>query len=415
MEKIWKIISSLKLTVILLAFSVVLVFIGTVAQADEGLYNAQERYFKHWWVPSFSFFGSKVPIPLPGGYLLGTALLVNLIAAHITRFKWGWKKSGIFMTHIGIIMLLVGQLTTDLFSRETQIRFAEGESKQYSESAMEYELAITSEASADKEDVVAIPLAVLKEGSEIKHEKLPFTMKVKEFWKNSDTGFRAPMQTNKPALTTNGVAQSFNFIKVPETKKMEEKNIPTAIVEVSNAERNFGTWVLPGWAGDSLLVESIHMNYERDYGHDTATRISEALAKPQSIEVDGKTYTMTMRPVRAYKPYTMTLLKTTHAVYPGTEIPKDFRSRVLIENPETSEKREVDIWMNNPLRYAGLTFYQYQMGKDELDRSRGTSTLQVVRNPSWLTPYVGCLVVGLGLIVQFMIHLVAFVSKRRTA
>ena len=108
------------------------------------------------------------------------------------------------------------------------------------------------------------------------------------------------------------------------------------------------------------------------------------------------------------------LLKTTHAVYPGTEIPKDFRSRVLSENPETSEKREVDIWMNNPLRYAGLTFYQYQMGKDELDRSRGTSTLQVVRNPSWLTPYVGCLVVGLGLIVQFMIHLVAFVSKRRT-
>ncbi len=415
MEKIWKTISSLKLTVILLAFSVVLVFIGTVAQADEGLYNAQERYFKHWWVPSFSFFGSKVPIPLPGGYLLGTALLVNLIAAHITRFKWGWKKSGIFMTHIGIIMLLVGQLTTDLFSRETQIRFAEGESKQYSESAMEYELAITSEASADKEDVVAIPLALIKAGSEIKHEKLPFTLKVKEFWKNSDTNFRAPMQQNKPPLTTNGVAQSFDFVKAAETKKMEEKNIPTAIVEVSDAKQNFGTWVLPGWAGDSLLVESVHMSYERDYGHDAATRVSDQLAKPQSIEVSGKSYTMTMRPVRAYKPYTMTLLKTTHAVYPGTEIPKDFRSRVLIENPETSEKREVDIWMNNPLRYAGLTFYQYQMGKDELDRSRGTSTLQVVRNPSWLTPYVGCLVVGLGLIVQFMIHLVAFVSKRRTA
>lgn len=415
MEKIWKTISSLKLTVILLAFSCVLVFIGTVAQADEGLYNAQERYFKHWFVPWFSFFGTKVPVPMPGGYLLGTALLVNLIAAHITRFKWGWKKSGIFLTHIGIIMLLLGQLTTDLFSRETQMRFAEGEAKQYSESAMEYELAITSDASAHKEDVVAIPLALIKEGSEIKHEKLPFTLKVKEFWKNSDTSFRAPMQTNKPALTTNGVAQSFDFVEAPETKKMEEKNIPTAIVEVVGAKENFGTWVLPGWAGDNLLVESIHMSFERQVGHDSAVRIANQLGAPQSIEVDGKTYTMTMRPVRAYKPYTMTLLKTTHAVYPGTEIPKDFRSRVLIENPETSEKREVDIWMNNPLRYAGLTFYQYQMGKDELDRSRGTSTLQVVRNPSWLTPYVGCLVVGLGLTVQFMIHLVAFVSKRRTA
>jgi cytochrome c biogenesis protein ResB len=279
---------------------------------------------------------------------------------------------------------------------------------------MKYELAVVSDPSADKEEVVAIPLSFFKGGNEIKHEKLPFSLKVKEFWKNSDTNFRAPMQQNKPPLTTNGVAQSFDFAETSETKKMEEKNIPTAIVEVVSDKQSFGTWVLSGWAGDSLLVESIHMSFERRVGRDSATRIANQLGAPQSIEVDGKTYTMTIRPVRAYEPYSITLLKTTHTVYPGTEIPKDFRSRVLIENPETKEKREVDIFMNNPLRYAGLTFYQYQMGKDELTRSRGTSTLQVVRNPSWLTPYVGCLVVGLGLIVQFMIHLVGFVSKRRT-
>jgi hypothetical protein len=38
-----------------------------------------------------------------------------------------------------------------------------------------------------------------------------------------------------------------------------------------------------------------------------------------------------------------------------------------------------------------------------------------VRNPSWLTPYAGCGIVALGMIVQFMIHLVGFVSKRKTA
>lgn len=84
-----------------------------------------------------------------------------------------------------------------------------------------------------------------------------------------------------------------------------------------------------------------------------------------------------------------------------------------LDNPKTGEKREVDIYMNNPLRYAGLTFFQHQMGRDEIDANRGTSVLQVVKNPSWLAPYAGTIVVGLGLLVQFMIHLVGFVRKPR--
>ena len=44
-----------------------------------------------------------------------------------------------------------------------------------------------------------------------------------------------------------------------------------------------------------------------------------------------------------------------------------------------------------------------------------SSVLQVVRNPSWLTPYVGCIVVAGGLVIQFMIHLVGFISRRKAA
>ncbi len=64
---------------------------------------------------------------------------------------------------------------------------------------------------------------------------------------------------------------------------------------------------------------------------------------------------------RIYLPFSLTLLKATHTVYAGTDIPKDFRSRVQLQNPQTGENREVEISMNHPLRYAGLTFYQYQM------------------------------------------------------
>jgi hypothetical protein len=69
--------------------------------------------------------------------------------------------------------------------------------------------------------------------------------------------------------------------------------------------------------------------------------------------------------------------------------------------------------MNDPLRYGGLAFYQYQMTKDEFDRSPGQSILQVVHNPSWLAPYIGCFVVALGMLWQFLHHLIGFIAKRR--
>jgi hypothetical protein len=38
-----------------------------------------------------------------------------------------------------------------------------------------------------------------------------------------------------------------------------------------------------------------------------------------------------------------------------------------------------------------------------------------VRNPAWLTPYAGCAIVAAGLVFQFMIHLVGFISRRKPA
>src|SRR5215469_15477327 len=123
LDRVTKFFTSLRLTVVLLAFAIILVWVGTVAQADEGLYQAQTRYFKQWIVLGASMFGHHIPLVLPGGYLIGSLLLVNLIAAHISRFQFTWKKLGIHVAHGGIILLLVGQLATDMFSRETRIRF----------------------------------------------------------------------------------------------------------------------------------------------------------------------------------------------------------------------------------------------------------------------------------------------------
>ncbi len=404
--------TSLKLTVTLLAFAIILVFIGTLAQADEGLYGAQAHYFKQWIVIGAHVFGHEIPLLLPGGYLIGTLLLVNLVASHVYRFELTWKKTGIQLAHAGVIVLLVGQLTTDMLSREMQMSFTEGETRNYSDSATDYELVFQS-----GKEVTAIPEKLLKTGRELTPQKtgLPFTILVKQHWHNSDINFRAPMVQNGRPLTTNGIAVNFDFTGVPDVKTVDQRNVPTALLEFLTPADSLGAWVASDWAGDAGLALAVRNGYLQ-MGAGLADKIAGELVAPQTIHVGGKSFTFTMRPMRVMHPFSLTLLKATHKVYPGTDIPKDFRSTVLLNNPKTGEKREVEISMNHPLRYEGFTFYQYQMDAGQMTQQAGrtpSSVLSVVRNPSWLTPYIGCAMVGLGLVIQFMFHLVGFVSKQK--
>jgi len=411
-KKIVSVFTSLKLTCTLLACAIVVVFVGTLAQVDDGLYAAQAHYFRQWIIVGAHLFGREIPFIFPGGYLIGVLLLVNLICAHVYRFQLTTKKIGIQLAHAGVILLLVGQLATDMLAREMQMHFSEGQTKSYSESATDYELIFVN-----GDQVTAIPSKLLKPGDELKIDSLPFTIRVKTFWKNSDVSFRAPMMQNAPPIASNGVALNFDFRQLPDVKTTDEKNIPTAIIGLTGQNGSLGDWVVSDWTGDASLVEAVQNSYDQPLGADMAHNIASQLVAPQSVEIDGKKFIFVMRPTRIYNPFSLTLLKATHTVYPGTDIPKDFRSRVELENSKTGEKREVEISMNHPLRYDGLTFYQYQMDAGQVAQEAGrvpSSVLSVVRNPSWLTPYIGCAMVGAGLLIQFLSHLIGFVSKRKT-
>ena len=417
LNRVVKFFTSLRLTVVLLACAIILVWVGTVAQADEGLFQAQSRYFKQWIVVGASMFGHHIPLILPGGYLLGTTLLVNLLAAHIARFQFTWKKFGIHVAHGGIILLLVGQLVTDLLSHETMLRFSEGETKNYSESPRSYELTFTTDAGGGKDQIISIPSRLLAKGGEIKSANLPFTIRVKQYLVNSEPAFRAPMAQSGPPMTTNGVATHFDFHGAEEVKSMDMRNIPTALIEILGPNGSLGDWVVSDWSGEEGLIEEVRGFYV-SMNKDMADKIAGYLSEPQAIQVAGKKYAFGVRPERVYRDASLTLLKFTHSVYPGTVsaenpegVPKDFRSRVRIDNPKTGEHREVEIFMNTPLRYAGETFYQASFDKAD----PRISVLQVVRNPGWLTPYIGCILVALGLVTQFLSHLVKFISKRKSS
>jgi hypothetical protein len=222
---------------------------------------------------------------------------------------------------------------------------------------------------------------------------------VKEYYPNSSVRDRAPAgapmaASEPPAKTDKGVASQVVMTPLRMTYKQDERNWPSAYVElVGNDGASLGTWLVSAHPG----IEFSGIRDER--------------RPEQTLEVAGRKFTIAMRPTRHYKPYTLTLLKFSHDRYAGTDIPKNFSSNIRLTTPDGSENREVLIYMNNPLRYAGLTFYQASYDPN----NPKVSVLQVVRNPSWLVPYIACILMSVGLVVQFMIHLGAFLGKRRAA
>src|SRR5439155_20782324 len=102
--------------------------------------------------------------PVPGGYLLILLLLANLVAAHSVRFKLSWKRSGIILIHLGLIMLLLGEVVTSLLAVESQMTLDEGQTLGWTQDIRETELAVVDASPADHEDDTVVPHSALEPG-----------------------------------------------------------------------------------------------------------------------------------------------------------------------------------------------------------------------------------------------------------
>ncbi len=376
LNRLIKFFCSLRLTVACLCLGLVLVFVGTLAQVDLGLYKAQNEFFRSfliYWGPKGA--GWKIPV-FPGGYLVGGLLLANLVAAHIQRFKFEGKKIGLWMIHFGLIMMLLGQLLTDLLAVESGMRLRIGETKNYSESDRVYELAVVDTSGKDQDQVVSIPESMVARGGEIRSAALPFALKVTKYFPNASLRGQKTDGFVQPDATQ-GAGKELWLKEMPKVTVMEERDLPSAVIELSSPKGSLGRWL-----------------------------VSPAL-EPQVVTIDQRVFEIGLRGRRYYKPFSVHLDNFNHGTYKGTEIAMDYSSMVHLHRPDTGEDRSVRIYMNNPLRYDGETFYQASFDRDD----KGT-TLQVVHNPSWLTPYFACGLVGVGMLVQFGMHLIGFIKKR---
>lgn len=111
-------LTSLRLTVALFAISIFLIFAGTLAQVDKDIWEVVNQYFRTFfaWIdfqvffPPAFFAGGPPTVPggfwFPGGWLIGGAMGVNLLAAHALRFKFQARgarlAAGLAVIAIGI-------------------------------------------------------------------------------------------------------------------------------------------------------------------------------------------------------------------------------------------------------------------------------------------------------------------------
>ncbi len=376
---VFKLLSSLRLTVTLLGFAMVLIFVATITQVELGIYEVQARFFRSWIAWWDVMPGPKrVSIPIPGGTLLGILLIVNLLAAHGARFKLRWNKAGMIVIHTGILLMLLGEIFTGLLGREAQMAINEGETLNYSTFPREVELVLIRPDGDGLETVTAIPQSRMQEGAEFPLGG--FSVRIHSYYSNSEI-LPESEATGKFDMTSasEGFGKGYAVRRTPRETAADRRDLTTAFVDIiPDGGKSQGRWLL-----------------------------SNAFKGEQSFEAAGRFWKMSIRPRRLYHPFSIKLLDFSHDQYLGTNIPKNFSSKIKILNPDTGENREDLLYMNHPLRYGGLTFYQAGFENNDT-----TSIFQVVRNPVWTLPYISCAMVGLGLLWVFSEHLIKAISRR---
>ena len=395
MKPILKFFSSLKLTVVLLILSLVLIFFGTLDQVEFGIWETQKRYFESFFVVwSYPDINANVnlswiKIPLPGGYTLGSLLLVNLLAAHATRFKLTWKKSGLFCIHFGLILLLVSELITDIVSEESQMPVNEGSSSNYSETVLDNELVLINRSNSSYDIVHSIPVHLLKNGKRIDIPDTDLSVQALEYYPNASiarstsTDNEAASSLSLDPIGTRGIAQSMQLKVSPLAKTYTDDaiNTATAYVEIYDANNDsLGVWLTSNVIDDRF--------------------------PPQIVQAGDTAYELALRFKRFYHPFRIELIDFKHDKYPGTDVPYNFSSEVYVKDQTGAVKQKSLIYMNHPLRYGGLTFYQASFANEDT-----TSIFQVVKNPGWMLPYLSVLLMGFGMTFQFGMHFLKFLKK----
>ena len=375
---IFRFLASTGLSIVLLLLLMLLTFLGTLQQVNQGLYEVQREYFGslflvHW-------VGGVVPLPLPGAYLLLVLAFVNVACGGVIRGRKGWRTAGILIAHAGILLLLFGGFVTYKYAVRGHLTLYEGDQSDRFQSYEQWEIVI-----ARPKGALVIP------GQDFIHltgdrsraffaNSLPFELTVGGYAANAKA---------TPATAGNQsdgkVADGRRLTVLPLGREAEE-NMPGAYVTLKDkASGNIEEHVLAALENPPLTVKAGNEDW--------------------TISLNRRNWPL---------PFTVRLDHFTRELYPGTNTPKVFMSDVT--KIEGNSRQSIKISMNEPLRHKGYTLYQSSWGPSNAGpNDRLFSTLAVVRNPAEWIPLYACSVIGLGLFVHFSLKLFQYLRRQRRA
>lgn len=440
-------LASLRLTVILLALSMYLIFVGTLAQVELGIWQVVETYFRSWFVKvpfdvfrSLLYPGSEERWSyghwFPGGFLLIALLLINLLAAHAMRFKIAGKGFGLLL---GALLIVLGTAVTAYTVLEPQ-----------TSATIQQDVMLMLLIWSVPMTLIGIGCLYLfgsrKAGIVLVHAGL-ILMLVGEYI----TGLGATegqmwIHEKGASNTIIDIREvELAFVTGAAENRQEHIVIPQAMIEKADEDDTMIqspqlplTVRIDAWMENSDLLPSINgedptqVKYQAqkipavtgteqraDRPSVMATlfnggeRVGQYLlttwefVRPTKVEVDGKVWEVSLRFKETHLPYTLQLVDFRHDKFTGTTTPRNYSSTLRLEVPEAGQSRNAFIKMNQPLRYDGKAFFQSGFFQQPLNRNLGT-IMQVADNPGAWVPYLSCVIVTVGLTMHFVVSLVKY-------
>ena len=325
----------------------------------------------------------------------GSACSVILLIGSMLLFE---KRGGIALLHFGVALLMISELQVGLVAKETNLSLTEGEVADYARDIRVRELAVITRRDDGRDDVVVIPEKLLVDAAPaadgpqpgaavtadqtIELSDLPFNIAVRRFYRNSELRSLTPDD-----LKLDDGLGSFAAVKpLPPVTGMDDTMDQSSVL-IDLVDRQSGKVL------KSMLVSQ------------NVSELNSTLAEKATIA--DRDYYFYLRFQRNYKPYKVKLLDVSRTTYVGSSTPRDFRSSIEITQDDRTER--FTLWMNNPLRYRGETFYQSNYLT--LPSGQEASTLSVVRNSGWMLPYIACMVVAFGMFAQFGQTLMRFLGR----
>ncbi len=374
--------SGLGFACVLLILLGLLTWLATLEMKDAGLYATLRKYFDSspralTVIPQLS--GQKLPVILPGGYLLCALLFLNLAVGGVARMRKGPRQAGVLIVHASILALLAAGAVSHHFEERGSMLIHEGSSSNVAVDYYEPTVEIAEIVDGKPSSIHVIRGRHFTDLT--RDSKLPFrSILLPELPFDLDLGgYKANASIEVAAVNPpdGGLLQFDGYYPLARPEEVDaERNSPSCIARV----------------------------VRRDGRREPPFLLSVLTYHPFTVHEAGRVFTVSLTKRKWVMPFTVTLDKFSAGFYPGTSRPAAFSSDITRSGDGPEVKARIE--MNEPMRTRGLTFYQAgysQSGSGP--QARMASVFEVVRNPADHWPRYCTYALALGLLLHYSIRL----------